>query len=58
MVELSKILSKDIPHIRVDFYEVDDRLFFGELTFYHLSGFMPFQPKKWDRILGDLLKLD
>lgn len=57
MIELSKILSEGIPHIRVDFYEVDGKLFFGELTFYHFSGFMPFQPNKWDRILGDLLKL-
>lgn len=57
MIELSKILSEGIPHIRVDFYEVDGKLFFGELTFYHFSGFMPFQPNKWDRTLGDLLKL-
>lgn len=57
MIELSKVLSKGIPHIRVDFYEVDGKLYFGELTFYHFSGFMPFQPAKWDDIFGEWLKL-
>ncbi|PGL72698.1 ATP-grasp fold amidoligase family protein [Bacillus sp. AFS055030] len=57
MIELSKVLSKDIPHVRVDFYEVDGKLYFGELTFYHFSGFKPFQPNKWDRAFGDWLKL-
>jgi len=57
MIELSKILSKGIPHVRVDFYEVDERVYFGELTFYHFSGFMPFQPDEWDRVFGDWLKL-
>lgn len=57
MVECSKLLSKGMPHVRVDFYEVDGRMFFGELTFYHFSGFMPFQPEKWDEVLGDWIVL-
>lgn len=57
MIELSKVLSKGMPHVRVDFYEVDGKLYFGELTFYHFSGFMPFQPAKWDDIFGEWLKL-
>lgn len=57
MVELSRVLSKGYPHIRVDFYEVDGKLYFGELTLYHFSGFMPFQPEKWDKIFGEWLKL-
>lgn len=57
MIELSKVLSKDIPHVRVDFYEVNGKLYFGELTFYHFSGFMPFQPSKWDKIFGDWIEL-
>lgn len=57
MIELSKILAKKMPHVRVDFYEVDGKLYFGELTFYHFSGFMPFQPAKWDDIFGEWLKL-
>ena len=57
MLEFSKVLSEGFPHVRVDFYEVDGHLYFGELTFYHFSGFMPFEPKHWDRIFGDWLKL-
>ena len=57
MIEFSNILSKGFPHVRVDFYEVDGRLYFGELTFYHFSGFMPFEPSKWDKTFGDWIHL-
>lgn len=57
MIEMSKILSKGFAHVRVDFYEVNGKLYFGELTFYHLSGFVPFEPSDWDKIFGKWLKL-
>ena len=57
MIELSKVLSKGFPHVRVDFYEVDGHLYFGELTFYHFSGFMPFEPESKDLEFGKKLKL-
>lgn len=57
MIEFSKVLSENFPHVRVDFYEVDGHLYFGELTFYHFSGFMPFKPSKWDEIMGSWLTL-
>lgn len=57
MVELSKKLSADIPHVRVDFYEINGKVYFGELTFYHYSGFTKFEPEEWDRKLGDLIDL-
>ena len=57
MVELSRALSKGFPHVRVDFYEVEGHLYFGELTFYHFSGFMPFEPDKWDYMFGKWLEL-
>lgn len=57
MVRLSKILSKNIPHVRVDFYEANNMVYFGELTFYHYSGWVPFKPAVWDRIIGDWLQL-
>lgn len=57
MIDFSKILSKGFPHVRVDFYEVNGHLYFGELTFYHFSGFMPFEPDRWDKVFGDWLKL-
>lgn len=57
MIELSRKLSKGFVHVRVDFYEVNGKVYFGELTFYHFSGFMPFQPRGWDEIFGEWLKL-
>lgn len=57
MIEFSKKLSEGFPHVRVDFYEVDGKLYFGELTFYHFSGFMPFQPDEWDNVFGNWLDL-
>lgn len=58
MKELAAKLSKDIPHVRADFYVVNGRIYFGELTFYHWSGMVPFQPQEWDYIFGDYIKLD
>lgn len=57
MIEFSKILSKDIPHVRVDFYDVNGKLYFGEITFYHFGGYMPFEPESWDKVFGDWLVL-
>ncbi len=57
MKNLAEKLSKDIPHVRVDFYEVDGMVYFGELTFFHWSGFVPFQPEKWDEIMGNWIQL-
>lgn len=39
MIEISEKLSVGIPHLRVDLYNVDDKIYFGELTFYTQSGF-------------------
>ncbi len=57
MKELAMILSKDIPHVRVDFYEVNGKIYFGEMTFYHFSGFTPFEPEEWDYKFGEWLKM-
>lgn len=57
MLELSKVLSKGIPFVRVDWYMPDDRLLFSEHTFFSDGGFAKFEPAEWDRILGDLIVL-
>lgn len=57
MKELAILLSKNIPFLRVDFYEIDGMIYFGELTFYPCSGLIPFEPEEWDKKLGDMLKL-
>lgn len=57
MINLAEKLSKGIPFVRVDFYEINGKVYFGELTFYPGSGFEEFKPEKFDKILGDLIKL-
>ena len=57
MKRLASLLSKNIPHVRVDFYEVNGRVYFGELTFSHWSGFVPFSPKEWDYTFGSWIIL-
>ena len=57
MIQLAEKLSSGIPFIRVDFYEISGRVYFGELTFYPGSGFEEFTPPDWDRTLGDWLEL-
>lgn len=57
MKVLASKLSQKFPEVRVDFYEVDGRVFFGEMTFFHWSGLMPFNPEKWDTIFGQWIKL-
>lgn len=57
MKELAGKLSKGIPQVRVDFYEVEGRVYFGEMTFFHWSGLTPFEPEQWDRIFGDWIRL-
>lgn len=58
MLELSKKLSKNIPFVRVDWYEINGKLYFGELTFYPGSGLEEFKPFSWDKKLGNLLSLE
>ena len=59
--ELMKILaaklSEGTPQLRVDFYEVNGRVYFGEMTFFHCSGMERFHPESWDRIFGDWVNL-
>ena len=57
MIELSEVLSKGIPFIRVDFYESNDKIYFGELTFYPGTGLEEFTPEIWDKKLGDMIDL-
>lgn len=57
MLEIAKILSKDFQFVRVDLHNINGRIYFGEMTFTPASGYMRFNPLKYDRILGDKLKL-
>ena len=57
IVELSEKLAKGIPQVRVDWYIVDDTIYFGETTFYTWSGFIKYEPKEWDLTMGDWFDL-
>lgn len=57
MKQLASKLSQGIPHVRVDFYDVDGDVLFGEFTFYHLGGAMNFEPGEWDLKFGQYITL-
>ena len=57
MIELAQKLSQDIPHLRTDFYSINGKIYFGELTFYHGSGFEKFEPEDWNYKLGKWIDL-
>ena len=57
MKELAAKISKGIPHVRADFYEINDKVYFGELTFFDSSGFAKFTPEEWDAKLGSLINI-
>lgn len=57
IIELATILSNCLPHVRIDFYNIDGKIYFGEFTFFHHGGLEPFHPQKWDTIFGDWLLL-
>lgn len=53
MLEIASSLSEGIPFVRIDLYEVDDKVKFGEVTFYPASGLGSFMPDEYDFILGE-----
>lgn len=55
MIEIAGILSKDFRFVRVDLNNVNGKIYFGEMTFTPSSGYMKFNPSKYDKILGDKL---
>lgn len=57
MIQISKKLSKGLIHVRVDLYSVNNKVYFGELTFFDSSGMAKFEPLKWDYILGEKIDL-
>ncbi|MBO7544063.1 MAG: glycosyl transferase [Bacteroidales bacterium] len=57
MKKLAATLSEGIPFIRVDFYEADGKVYFGEMTLYHWSGLRPFEPESYDLDFGKMIKL-
>ena len=57
MKQVAMKLSHGLPHVRIDLYSVDEKVYFGEFTFFDSSGFEKFTPWEWDGIFGNWLKL-
>lgn len=57
MKKISKKLAHGIPHLRVDFYVVNNKPYVGELTFFHNSGFTAIKPEEWNVKLGEWIEL-
>lgn len=57
MKELASVLAKGFPHARIDFYEVCDKIYFGEITLFDMSGFLKIHPDSWDLEWGKLIEL-
>lgn len=57
MIVLAEKLSAGIPFLRVDLYNIDEKIYFGELTFFPASGFGRISPEQYDRIIGKSLEL-
>ena len=57
MIFIAKKLSKGMTHVRVDLYNINCKIFFGELTFFDGSGLSVYDPREWDFKFGQFLKL-
>lgn len=53
MVKIAEKLSEGFSHVRVDLYNIDGKIYFGEMTFSTFSGYCRFVPEEFDRILGN-----
>ena len=58
MIRIARTLSARFPFVRVDLYDLEGQVWFGELTFFPSNGMEWFNPPEWDRKLGDMIHLD
>lgn len=57
MVNMARKLANGTSFVRVDLYEINNRVYFSELTFTPCAGMMPFEPEEWDEKIGEMLVL-
>ena len=57
MIKLSEVLAANFPYVRVDFYSIEDKTIFGEMTFYPSDGRKDMIPDEYNKIIGDYIKL-
>lgn len=58
MKKIVKVLCEDYPMVRVDLYTINNRIYFGELTFTSAAGYDFPNPFEYDKVLGKLIKID
>lgn len=58
MKKMGGIIAQEFPYVRIDYYDVDGKLFFGEITLHHGGGFDVFIPEEYDLFYGKMLSLD
>ena len=58
MLRIGSEIAKMFHYVRVDFYDVDGKLYYGEITFHHGGGYNRFIPESYDRYFGDMLDLN
>lgn len=57
MIQICSKLSEDVPFVRVDLYEIDNKVYFGEMTFFPAAGFGEFDPPIYNEIIGSWIKI-
>ena len=57
MLSMANKLSEGFPHVRTDFYLIDDKVYFGEMTFYHGGGYEKFVPESLGQKMGEWMEL-
>lgn len=57
MLEMAQKLAKDIPHVRIDFYSINEKIYFGEMTFYPECGFGKISPLQFEYEMGSWIQL-
>jgi hypothetical protein len=57
MVQIARELSRDIPCVRIDLYNLKGKIYFGEITFFDDAGFVKLRPQVWDDIIGEWIVL-
>lgn len=57
MLEIAEVLAEPFPFVRVDFYNMENKIYVGEMTFHPGCGWEEFLPKEWNRKIGDMLDL-
>lgn len=58
MVEIAECLAQGFDHVRVDLFDVDGKIYFGEMTFTNGKGYEIVEPREYDAFLGELWQMN